>query len=87
MKKYFFVLSFCAILATVACDTSSKASTTQTAGATPQAQTIAQPTALVVDTMAASMQMKKALAKKANKAKLTEMALPEKTAAGAPAKN
>lgn len=87
MKKYFFVLSFCAILATVACDTSSKASTTQTAAATPQAQTIAQPTALVVDTMAASMQMKKALAKKNNKVKLTEMALPEKTAAGAPAKN
>jgi hypothetical protein len=87
MKKYLFVLSFFAILATVACDTSSKASTAQTAAPAPQAQTVAAPTALVVDSMAADMQMKKALSKKASKAKLTEMALPQKTAAGAPVKN
>jgi hypothetical protein len=87
MKKYLFVLSFFAILATVACDTSSKASTTQTAAPAPQAQTVAAPTALVVDTMAANMQMKKALSKKASKVQLLEMAPPQKTIGGAPTKN
>jgi hypothetical protein len=45
MKKYFFVLSFFAILAAVACNTSSKASTTQTVAA--QSQPVAAPTAIV----------------------------------------
>jgi hypothetical protein len=41
MKKYLFVFTILALVATVACDTSSKASTTQTAAAP---QTIAAPT-------------------------------------------
>jgi hypothetical protein len=85
MKKYFFVLSFLAILATVACDTSSKASTTQTVAAQPQS--VAAPTAIVADTMAVSMPAKKAFSKKAVNMQRAEMTLPEKTAAGAPVKN
>jgi hypothetical protein len=85
MKKYFFVLSFFAILAAVACNTSSKASTTQTVAA--QSQPVAAPTAIVADTMAASMPAKKAFSKKAMNMQRAEMALPEKTAPGTPAKN
>ena len=85
MKKYFFVFSFCAILAAVACDTSSKASTTQTVAA--QSQPVAAPTPIVADTMAASMPAKKAFSKKAMNMQRVEMAPLQKTAAGVPAKN
>jgi hypothetical protein len=75
MKKYFFILSICAIFATVACDTSSQATTTQMATAP---QTSPAPTALAApqqDSAMSNQQMKKAYS---GKAKTMEMAAPQK---------
>jgi hypothetical protein len=79
MKKIIITFSLFAMLATVACDTSSKASTTQVAAAAPQTQTVATPVA--IPDSVADYQVKKFQAKKAMKAKSLEMALPEKTVA------
>jgi hypothetical protein len=48
MKKYFFILSIFAILATVACDTSSKGTVSQVAPTT-QAETVATPVPIATD--------------------------------------
>jgi hypothetical protein len=61
MKKYLFVFSTLASLATVACDTSSKASTAQPLAVTPHAQVPAPVTA--VDTAISPMQAKKGFKK------------------------
>lgn len=81
MKKYFFALSFLAVFATVACDTSSKASTTQT---TAVAQTVATtqpappPTLVTGDSMSVDKtMMKKAFSKKGAGMKTLEMAPPQ----------
>jgi hypothetical protein len=80
MKKIIITFSFFAMLTTVACDTSSKATTTQMASApAPQPQTVATPVA-IPDSIA-DYQVKKFQAKKAMKAKSLEMAPPEKTVA------
>jgi Na+-translocating ferredoxin:NAD+ oxidoreductase RnfG subunit len=79
MKKIIITFSFFAMLSTVACDTSNKATTAQVATSAPQAQTIAAPTA--IPDSVADYQVKKFQAKKAMKAKMTEMAPPEKTVA------
>ena len=79
MKKIIITFSFFAMLLTIACDTSSKATVTQVAATAPQAQTIAAPIA-IPDSLA-DYQVKKFQSKKAMKAKTMEMALPEKTSA------
>jgi tellurite resistance protein TehA-like permease len=79
MKKIIITFSFFAMLAIIACDTSSKATTTQPAPVAPQTQTVAAPVAIPDST--ADYQVKKFQAKKAMKAKTTEMAPPEKTVA------
>jgi hypothetical protein len=81
MKKIIITFSFFAMLSTIACDTSGKASTTQVAATTSQTQTVATPTATAIPDSVADFQVKKYQAKKAMKAKSLEMALPEKTAA------
>ena len=64
MTKYLFVFVLLASLATVACDTSSKASTTQTLAPAPptQAAVVAAPIAL--DTVISPMEAKKGFKKK-----------------------
>jgi hypothetical protein len=65
MKKYLFVFSILASLATVACDTSSKASTTQQAIAvTPHAPEPVPATAIAIDTAISPMNAKKGFKKK-----------------------
>lgn len=66
MKKYLFVFTCCAIIATVACDTSSKASTTQTltaAAPPPPPEPVAVPIP-ITDSIVSPTQMKKAFVKK-----------------------
>lgn len=63
MKKYLFVFSILASLATVACDTSSKTSTTQPLAVTPHApEPLPAPVAL--DTVISPMEAKKGFKKK-----------------------
>jgi hypothetical protein len=74
MKKYFFTLSIVAIFATVACDTSSKGTTTQMAAA-PQTQPApSAPNAFKADSAVSAQQMKKGYSAKA---KTMEMAAPK----------
>jgi hypothetical protein len=77
MKKIIITFSFFAMLTTVACDTSGKASTTQVAAAAPQ--TVAAPAPTAIPDSTADYQVKKFQAKKAMKAKSLEMAPPQKT--------
>ena len=63
MKKYLFVLSLFASLAIVACNTSSKASTTQTLAATPPTPEQVAPAPVAVDTAISPMQAKKGFKK------------------------
>ena len=66
MKKYLFVFSLLASLATVACDTSSKASTTQTLAATQPVPAPVAAAPVAIDSAMTPMQMKKAFVKKRN---------------------
>jgi hypothetical protein len=77
MKKYLFIFSSFALLATTACDTSSKATTTQTAVVPQQPQTVAAPIAKT-DTAIAVMPEKKQFSKKAMKMQRAEMGPIEK---------
>jgi hypothetical protein len=77
MKKYLFIFSSFALLATTACDTSSKATTTQTAVVAQQPQTVAAPIAKT-DTAIAVMPEKKQFSKKAMKMQRAEMGPIEK---------
>ncbi len=67
MKKYLFVFSLLASLATIACDTSSKASTTQTLAVTPHAPEPLPAAPVAVDTAISPIQAKKGFNKKVNK--------------------
>jgi hypothetical protein len=64
MKKYFFVFALLSILATVACETSSKGTVSQVAPTT-QAETVAKPVAIVADSAVIFNPDKKRMAKKA----------------------
>ena len=79
MKKYLFVFVLLASLATVACDTSSKASTTQTLAPTPTPQQQAVAAAPVaIDTTISPMQAKKGFAKKRDMMQAAPMTPEEK---------
>ena len=64
MKKYLFVFSLLASLAIIACDTSSKASTTQTLAVTPRASEPVAPAPVALDTALSPMEAKKGFKKK-----------------------
>ena len=64
MKKYLFVFSILASLATVACDTSSKASTTQTLAPAPPVQEAVVVAPIALDTVISPMEAKKGFKKK-----------------------
>lgn len=64
MKKYLFVFSLLASLATVACDTSSKASTTQTLAPAPPVQEAVVAAPVALDTTLSPMEAKKGFKKK-----------------------
>jgi hypothetical protein len=64
MKKYFFILSIFSMLATVACDTSSKGTVSQVASAK-QAETAATPVPIAVDSAVIYSPDKKGMSKKA----------------------
>lgn len=63
MKKYFFILSALAILATAACDTSSKAATSQPTATVSQPAATSTPVVAVADSTISSP-MKKGYGKK-----------------------
>ena len=64
MKKYLFVFVLLASLATVACDTSSKASTTQTLAPVPPAPVAVVAAPIALDTAISPMEAKKGFKKK-----------------------
>jgi hypothetical protein len=76
MKKYFFVFSLLSLLTTVACDTSSKASSTQTL--TKQPETVTQVVLPAVIDSTSDVQLKKGYPKKKMQMHTIEMMPSEK---------
>ena len=73
MKKHLFVFSILASLATAACHTSSKTSTTQTLAATQPALERAPAAPATVDSAITPMDMKKAFVKKKNNSMMQQV--------------